>query len=131
MNTEIFQTWYDDRHDYALQFTTSLIDLDLHLRLQVSEKARTSAYQSVGMWHKVAQTVAVVGFGKEITTKVSCKYVKCGLFKYKLFLFCLKEMAARLEDVFKSIELLKKKKKKRERVASKITPLCYTWILSK
>ena len=36
-----FQTWYNDRNNYALDFNTSLDDLDLHARSQSYEKLKS------------------------------------------------------------------------------------------
>ena len=68
----IFQTWYDDRHNQSLHFDTSLNDLDLHWRSQFYRiKILSLCNYSIVKCPDVARTLGMVDKAREMTAHKS------------------------------------------------------------
>ena len=81
--------WYDARHNYTLQFDSSLNCLDLHSGHRVIGKLESLYNHSVVKWQKlekVTQVFAMADCVREMTVKKSCNLVY-GSFEHVLF-FC-------------------------------------------
>ena len=82
-----FQTWNDDRHDYALHFDIDVHDLGFHSRSQGLQESLKVCNHSIIECHDVTQTFAEIDYVKGMTATKSCKYGEFGSFEQLLFLF--------------------------------------------
>ena len=80
--TDLFQMWYDARHNWILQYDSSLNDFDFSLKATWLQDSWNLCNHFVVKWHEVTQTFAMFDCVKEMTSKKTCKYGENGLFEH-------------------------------------------------
>ena len=69
---DLFQTWYNARHDLTLQFDSSLNDRDASSRSPANGKGRTCAFISVEKLHEATQMFVMADYVRKMTVRKPC-----------------------------------------------------------